>query len=262
MGLCKDIEAVIHKFWWGQGENRKIHWINWSTLCESKSVGGMGFRDVQRFNSAMLAKLVWHLFHQRDTSTFQVFSAKYFPNGNISDTSVHPKCSYAWRSVLQACEVIHKGAVWRVGNAHSIDIWNHRWLSESTPRLIVSPRPDANLNKVNDLLLPNSRQWNLDLIDDGFYPWEADVIKGIYVSEVRNEDTLIWPLTPNGEYFFRSAYQMLSSAITQSTPSSSSSEGFNGVWKGVWKICAPSRVQHFMWRAIKDSLPMKQNLKR
>lgn len=44
--LCKDIETMIHKFWWGQGENRKIRWVNWSTTCASKSVGGMGFRDI------------------------------------------------------------------------------------------------------------------------------------------------------------------------------------------------------------------------
>ena len=28
MGLCKDIEAMICKFWWGQGENRKIRTLD------------------------------------------------------------------------------------------------------------------------------------------------------------------------------------------------------------------------------------------
>ena len=260
MGLCKDIEAMICKFWWGQGDNRKIHWITWSNLCDSKSVGGMGFWDIQRFNNAMLAKQVWRLFHQRDTLLFRVFSAKYFPNGNILDAPIHPKCSYTWKSILQAREVIQNGAIWRVGNGQLIDIWNHRWLSETLPGLVMSPRPDANLDKVSDLLLHNPRQWNLDLIDKVFYPCEANVIKGIYVSEDNIEDKLIWPLTPSDDYSVKSAYQMLSSATLTSKASSSSSEGFKGVWKGIWRIRAPNRVRHFMWRAVKDSLPTKMNL--
>ena len=46
IGLLKDIEAMIQKFWWGCSENsRKIHWVWWETLCSSKLVGGMEFKD-------------------------------------------------------------------------------------------------------------------------------------------------------------------------------------------------------------------------
>ena len=38
VGLCKDIEAMIRKFWWGQGDAKKIHWVKWNTLCSLKFV--------------------------------------------------------------------------------------------------------------------------------------------------------------------------------------------------------------------------------
>ena len=102
MDLCKDIEMQIRKFWWGErGGQRKIHWKNWATLCKTKADGGMGFKDLVRFNEAMLAKQVWRLAANRTSLLYKVFSAKYFPSSSIFDAKM-AKGSYAWQSILRA----------------------------------------------------------------------------------------------------------------------------------------------------------------
>ena len=56
-GLCDEIESMMRKFWWGQrGQEPKVVWVSWKKLCKSKLKGGMGFRNLQAFNLAMLAK--------------------------------------------------------------------------------------------------------------------------------------------------------------------------------------------------------------
>ena len=126
--LCNDIEQLIRKFWWGhQGNQRKIHWSKWSTLCLPKDLGCMGFKELQKFNDAMLAKQVWRLLENKN-SLFHRFSMKFFfPNGNIFTTK-EGNGSFAWKSILIGREVIKKGVIWRVGNDKNILIYQDRWL--------------------------------------------------------------------------------------------------------------------------------------
>ena len=68
LDICRDIKMLIRKFWWGQHEERrKIHWKNWETLCKPKSEGGLGFKELAKFNDVMLAKQPRRLIHDTNS---------------------------------------------------------------------------------------------------------------------------------------------------------------------------------------------------
>ncbi|XP_075675023.1 uncharacterized protein LOC142644259 [Castanea sativa] len=89
----------------------------------------------------------------------------------------------------------------------------------------------------------------------------SELVRQIQVCVGGEEDVLIWPLTTDGGYSVQSAYHMLVAAEDCLIPSSSSLAHAHAVWKEIWKMKVPNKIRHFIWRAVKDSLPTKVNLK-
>ena len=87
----------------------------------------MGFKGLAKFNDVMLAKQVWRLIHDKNSSFYRVFKAKYFPNGSIFNAK-QSSGSYAWKSILKARQVISLGATWRVGDGKEISVFKDRWI--------------------------------------------------------------------------------------------------------------------------------------
>nr|XP_023899904.1 uncharacterized protein LOC112011799 [Quercus suber] len=111
-GLIKELEIMIRKFWWGySGGNRKIHWVKWERLCEAKEVSGMGFKEIEKFNDALLAKQVWRMINNPDSLCHRVFKARFFPYCSILEAREATVGSYAWKSILNARDVIRRGMV-------------------------------------------------------------------------------------------------------------------------------------------------------
>ena len=59
-------KKVVHKLvsiqrnflWGGDSEVAKIAWVNWDTICLPKNKGGLGIKNLSKFNEALLGKWV------------------------------------------------------------------------------------------------------------------------------------------------------------------------------------------------------------
>ena len=260
--ICNDLERLIRKFWWGYGEDqKKVLWVSWNKLCQPKSRGGLGFRDLKLFNDALLGKQIWRLFHYQSSLFYRVFKPKFFPNCSILDSGVNTRGSYAWRSLLQARKVVQSSGKWRVGDGSRIRIWGDNWLEGSPTGKIVSPRhyfpEDAT---VSCLINKDQHEWKTQLIEHIFLPHEAASILGMPLSSHTCLDIVIWPHTTNGRYSVRSAYHFLMERANQDRPSHSNMENESNLWKNIWSLKAIPRVKSFLWRACLEALPTKANL--
>ena len=159
-GLIKEIEVLIRKFWWGyNGEARKGHWVKWERLCEAKEVGGMGFKEIEKFNQALLAKQVWRMINNPDSLRHKDFKARFFPNCSILEALEGNGGSYVWKSICSVRDVVKRGMVWRIGNGTSVSIKEDKWLPDNAiewssllfPIFHLMPRSVASLIQLHVL---------------------------------------------------------------------------------------------------------------
>lgn len=62
ISLIDEMNAMISRFWWGKtGGGKGIHWTKWMDMCTWKLHGGMGFKDFECFNEALLGKQCWRI---------------------------------------------------------------------------------------------------------------------------------------------------------------------------------------------------------
>lgn len=92
-----------------KNNERKIHWLRWDLLCYSKKDGGLGFRDFNTFNNALLAKLAWRLVSNENSLVARLLKAKYFPNCSFFYSSLGMNPSFSWRSIWGVKDVLGRG---------------------------------------------------------------------------------------------------------------------------------------------------------
>ncbi|KAL0008925.1 hypothetical protein SO802_010427 [Lithocarpus litseifolius] len=220
----------------------------------------MGFKELQKFNDAMLAKQVWRLLENKSSLFHKFFKAKFFPKGNIFDAK-EDKGSFAWKSILKGHEIIKKGAQWRVGNGENILIYNDNWLPDPQYPKIQSPLTFYGCDaQVSILIDEEKRCWIDEAIGNNFLAYEAKLIKAIPLSHNTVEDMLYWRSSVDGMYSVKVGYKLLvddelSSSVgayTRSLPKST--------WKGLWKLRTRNRIKNLLWRANSNALPTRVNL--
>lgn len=93
--ISEAIERECSNFWWVLEDGRKkMHWKPWRSLCKPKSLGGLGFRHMESFNKALLAKQLWRLISNPESLVARVLKARYFKDQDIMEASLGSNPSY------------------------------------------------------------------------------------------------------------------------------------------------------------------------
>jgi hypothetical protein len=177
IGFCEQYEKLIRSFWWGEDQNkRKVHWMAWENLTKPKGKGGLGFRDMNLFNQALLARMAWRLIQKPNTLCARTLKAKYYPHGNILDTVFSGDPSQVWKGVEFGLDLLKKGIINRIGNGCNTQITRDQWIPRASGFKITALRKNSRKRWVNQLINQNTKTWNIGLLTELFYEHDVHAI--------------------------------------------------------------------------------------
>jgi hypothetical protein len=112
--------------------------MSWERMGISKT-RGMGFRDLEVFNKALLSKQLWRLFQSPDSMVARILKAKYYPSSSILEAKLGNRPSYVWQSLMAAQPTLQNRLFWRIGYGKNIYVWRDKWLLKLTTYKVQSP---------------------------------------------------------------------------------------------------------------------------
>ncbi|CAN1777598.1 Putative ribonuclease H protein At1g65750 [Linum perenne] len=124
VSLCDKIDRKIRNFIWGSSEgNRRIHNVNWETVCRPKNLGGLGLRNARDLNKAFLMKLVWSLVSRSEELWAKVLITKYMTRTENGYMLARKKgFSNAWRGIMKVWDHAHNGIHWSIRDGRNTEV--------------------------------------------------------------------------------------------------------------------------------------------
>lgn len=124
-GLCQHIDGLLRKFSWGSKDGkRRTCWVAWDEVTKPKYMGGLGFRDIELFNLALLARQAWRILQEPESLSACVHKSVYFHDGSFLDATVGSSPSRVWRAIVDGKEMLTQGIIRRIESGVTTNIWN------------------------------------------------------------------------------------------------------------------------------------------
>jgi hypothetical protein len=85
-------------------------------MAQQKYAGGLGFRDIELFNLALLARQAWHILQEPYTLSVRVLKAVYLPTSDILQVELGSHSSQVWRAIVEGGDALNLGLIRCIGD--------------------------------------------------------------------------------------------------------------------------------------------------
>lgn len=170
---------------WGGGgtdNQRKIHLLNWETVCKPKKDGGLGLRSTRQANTAFMMKGLWELCTNQDSLWGSIVRNKYKCGASgMPKIEESKKGSNFWNGLSHNWKAFHKLLRWQMGNGLSIFFWNDNWIPgcDVLCKYSNTQIPNYDLTKSISHYTMYNGGWNFNLFEHLLPSWIVQKISEI-----------------------------------------------------------------------------------
>lgn len=254
------MDQICRRFLWGTPEDTAHHFYPaaWANLCNPLCAGGLGTRNLEDVNRALVTKATWTLCSEVHKPWVKLIKAKYLRGRKLLDVQGTEKAvSWVWGSIKQCLPFLRKGTCFQVATNSRIRIKEDPWLA-SSPEFRVPATVDIPpyLYFVRHLMTEDGTAWNVPKVTTLFPPSICHQILQTPILE-QGRDRLVWLPSTSGLFSTKSAYKLLTQ-IRGCNPT----DFDKNKWRMVWKAEVHGRHKLFLWKVLHKALPTLDKLAR
>ncbi|KAK3206963.1 hypothetical protein Dsin_021009 [Dipteronia sinensis] len=272
VGVAKRIEKLQRLFFWGDGAaKKKLHTVDWNTICKSKANGGLGIGHILVKNTSLLAKWGWRFGCEVHSLWKKVLCAKYGADSKDLRWKWRSsaKGSYFFNTIsrlthedTQEVVIIKDGIQVVVGRGDRVYFSeNIKW--DSIPIRIsflrifaLSSNKDGRLQEFG-LWQGSNWVWEVPL-RRALMGWEQEQWKcfnfALSCVKVRKmiSDKVAWSYCPNGSFSVQSFRRCMEGEVSEDCHKTAQ----------IWNNYCPPKVEIFCWNLLKERVMVKDVLSR
>ena len=226
-----------------------MHLVGWEKIIRPKDEGDLGIQSGRAKNIALLEKLNWRIYQEKEAVWARILLNKHCSNSRrrVANLDVLPS-SPNWSTTKLGFPTFVKGICWGVGNGSKKSVWIDNWIKGQCLReLIEGPltRNDMNLAIAN---IRDNHEWNWENLSFALPPIIKDKIRVVPCQEFSDEkDVIMWKHMKDGVFIVNSAYLQIIGGVGDGNP-------FKG--NSIWKMDTFPKIVSFLRLCLHNSIPV------